>query len=57
MLANTGVNAANFREQLSIADGAVMGTAFKYDGKFANQVDFERVRSLMDQIKQFRSEL
>ncbi|XID90750.1 BtpA/SgcQ family protein [Paenibacillaceae bacterium WGS1546] len=57
VLANTGVNAGNFREQLSIADGAVMGTAFKYDGKFANQVDVDRVRSLMDQIKQFRVEL
>ncbi|RRJ62655.1 BtpA/SgcQ family protein [Paenibacillus oralis] len=57
VLANTGVNAANFQEQLSIADGAVMGTAFKADGKFENQADVSRVRSLMDRIKEFRSGL
>jgi len=55
VLANTGVNAKNYEEQLSIADGAVMGTAFKVDGKFENPVDEARVRDLMGKIKAFRS--
>ncbi len=33
---NTGVNPANVREQLAIADGAVVGTYFKVDGVFEN---------------------
>ena len=57
VLANTGVNANNFEEQLSIADGAVMGTAFKVDGKFENAVDQARVKALMDKIKTFRKGL
>lgn len=57
VLANTGVNAKNYEEQLTIADGAVMGTAFKVDGKFENAVDQARVKDLMDKIKAFRKGL
>ena len=57
VLANTGVNAQNYAQQLSIADGAVMGTAFKVDGKFENGVDQARVKDLMDKIKAFRKGL
>ena len=39
---------------LSIADGAVVGTTFKYDGKFENQTDVNRVREFMDKVKSFR---
>lgn len=55
VLANTGVRLANLEEQLSIADGAVTGTTFKYDGKFENHVDIKRVKEFMDKVKQFRS--
>jgi len=34
VFANTGVRMENVEEQLSIADGAVVGTAFKVDGSF-----------------------
>ncbi|WP_243354872.1 BtpA/SgcQ family protein [Bacillus litorisediminis] len=57
VLANTGVRLNNLEEQLSIADGAVVGTAFKYDGKFENHVDQKRVEEFMNKVKNFRSSL
>jgi uncharacterized protein len=57
LLANTGVRLSNFREQLQIADGAVVGTTFKKDGKFENHVDESRVKEFMDQVREFRQAL
>ncbi|SHE64478.1 hypothetical protein SAMN05444392_102193 [Seinonella peptonophila] len=57
VFANTGVRLNNFRDQLSVADGAVVGTTFKVDGKFENHVDGKRVKEFMDQVRAFRSEL
>ncbi|QRG68323.1 BtpA/SgcQ family protein [Brevibacillus choshinensis] len=54
VLANTGVRMQNLEQQLAIADGAVVGTTFKLDGKFENHVDQERVRAFMDKVKAFR---
>jgi len=44
---NTGVRKDNVDRQLAIADGAIIGTAFKKDGKFFNEVDIARVKELM----------
>ncbi len=52
---NTGVRDTNVVEQLSIADGAVVGTFFKEDGVFENPVDPERVKRLMDIVKEHRA--
>ncbi|MDO6851711.1 BtpA/SgcQ family protein [Priestia megaterium] len=57
VLANTGVRLSNLEEQLSIADGAVVGTTFKYDGEFENHVDVRRVKEFMDKVKGFRNNL
>ena len=57
VFANTGVRLENIADQLGIADGAVVGTTFKYDGKFENHVDESRVRAFMDQVKTFRRSL
>lgn len=57
VFANTGVRPHNLQEQLSIADGAVVGTAFKVDGIFENPVDPGRVKSFMDAVRKFRSAL
>lgn len=54
---NTGVRLDNVEEQLNIADGAVVGTTFKYDGIFENHVDEERVRIFMNKVKAFRNKL
>lgn len=55
VFANTGLRLENVEEQLGIADGAVVGTTFKYDGVFENHVDENRVKSFMDKVKKFRS--
>ena len=56
VFANTGVRYENVEEQLSIADGAVVGTTFKKDGIFENHVDEERVKRFMDKVRSFRGE-
>jgi membrane complex biogenesis BtpA family protein len=54
---NTGVRAENVATQLSIADGAVVGTYFKKDGKFENAAERSRVEELMGAAKEFRATL
>lgn len=57
VFANTGVRMENVEQQLSVADGAVVGTAFKVDGVFENPVDEKRVKAFMDKVKEFRKNL
>ena len=54
MLANTGVKVSNVEEQLSVADGAVVGTTFKRDGYIWNEVDVSCVKEFMKKVKDFR---
>lgn len=54
---NTGVRARNVGEQLSIADGAIVGTFFKEDGIFENRADKTRVVELMTAAREFRQTL
>jgi len=55
VFANTGVRLQNIAQQLAIADGAVVGTAFKRDGYIWNPVDGERVQAFMAAVKAVRS--
>lgn len=55
VFANTGVKAENVDDQLSIADGAVVGTAFKKDGVFENHVEGDRVAAFMERVRRLRS--
>ena len=55
VLANTGVRYENVEQQLAVADGAVVGTTFKYDGVFENHVDQSRVKQFMDKVKSIRN--
>ncbi len=54
VFANTGCRAENVADQLAVADGAVVGTTFKIDGKFENLVDEERVKTFMDAVRRCR---
>ena len=54
VFANTGVNINTLEQQLSVCDGAVVATTFKYDGIFENKVDESRVKAFMDKAKEFR---
>jgi membrane complex biogenesis BtpA family protein len=51
---NTGCRLDNIDQQLAVADGAVVGTTFKIDGKFENLVDKARVKAFMDKVKSIR---
>ncbi|ATW28485.1 SgcQ protein [Candidatus Formimonas warabiya] len=55
VFANTGVRHDNIEQQLASADGAVVGTAFKIDGKFENLVDEGQVKRFMEKVKSFRN--
>ena len=57
IFANTGVRLGNVEQQLSVADGVVVGTTFKRDGYIWNEVDFLRVSEFMQRVRQFRSNL
>ena len=48
LLVGSGVTPDSIRAILSVADGAIVGTFLKHDGKFANPVDPERVRRLVE---------
>ena len=54
VLANTGVTVDNVHEILSIADGVVIGTHFKFGGETWNQVDGARVKRFMDVVAKLR---
>ncbi|UNB49982.1 BtpA/SgcQ family protein [Mycolicibacterium sp. YH-1] len=54
---NTGMRVDTAEQQLAIADGAVVGTAFKKDGIFENSADQKRVADLMAVVKDYRSSL
>ncbi|HLF74749.1 MAG TPA: BtpA/SgcQ family protein [Anaerolineales bacterium] len=54
VFANTGVRLDNVEEQLKMADGAVIGTAFKEEGHTWNPVDLERVKALMSKVRKIR---
>ena len=54
VFANTGVNLDNVAEQLAVADGAIIGSAFKVDGNTWNAVDVERVKAIMNKVKAIR---
>ena len=56
VFANTGVRLENVAQQLTVADGAVIGTTFKRDGYIWNEVDARRVREFMNRVREIRGE-
>lgn len=46
----SGLHVGNAGELLSIADGAIVGTTFKFEGLTKNAVDVQRVKALMAQV-------
>jgi hypothetical protein len=55
VFANTGVRESNVDEQLSVADGAVVGTTFKVNNHIWNAVDEQRVKRFMDKVNAMRA--
>jgi len=57
VLVGSGLNPDNAKTLLTYADGAIVGTYFKYKGVTQNPVDPERVAKLMKIVRELRSEL
>ena len=57
VLLNTGARKDNIRQYLSVADGVIVGSSLKVDGKTWNPVDPERVKAFMDTVRDFRKEI
>jgi len=47
VLAGSGTTPDNLKDIFAVADGAIIGSYFKRDGKLQNPVDVDRVRNLM----------
>lgn len=54
IFAATGVNYDNVDQYLPYVDAMFIGTSFKKDGVFRNQIDEERVKHFMDKMKKIR---
>lgn len=54
VFANTGCKVETIGDIFKIADGAVVGTTFKKDGKFVNLVEEDRVKRFMDKVRSVR---
>jgi membrane complex biogenesis BtpA family protein len=50
ILIGSGVSARNIGSYLDVADGFIIGSAFKYDGVVTNPVDPARVREITSQV-------
>jgi membrane complex biogenesis BtpA family protein len=57
ILVGSGFRKESAKSILEIADGAIVGTAFKKDGVSANLVDRNSVKDLMNTVKVIRQEL
>ncbi|WP_101696311.1 BtpA/SgcQ family protein [Clostridium minihomine] len=51
VLAGSGVNKGNVKEQMQIADGAIIGSALKEGGVITNPVSFELTKELTDALR------
>ena len=51
VFASNGVKPETINDILSVADGAIVATSTKVDGKFFNPVDVERVKKLMENAR------
>jgi membrane complex biogenesis BtpA family protein len=54
VFAGSGVDSTNVAAVLQIADGLIVGTAFKHDSVITNPVETERVRTFMEIVKTLR---
>ncbi len=50
MLIGSGITAENVRDYAPLADGLIIGSAFKEGGYWANPLDPDRIRRLLDAL-------
>jgi uncharacterized protein len=57
VLLNTGARIDNIQQYLSVADGVIVGSSLKIDGKTWNPVDPARVKAFMAKVKEIREDI
>jgi membrane complex biogenesis BtpA family protein len=55
VLLNTGARQDNIGQYLAVADGVIVGSSLKIDGKTWNPVDPTRVKAFMSKVKEIRA--
>jgi membrane complex biogenesis BtpA family protein len=56
VLLGSGVHADNIADYYAVADGFIIGSAFKAEGRWANAVEAARVERLMAVVRELRAE-
>ena len=51
VISGSGVNDLNIKGQFNIADGAIIGSGFKADGKIENPISYELTKKVMDALR------
>lgn len=51
VIAGSGVNPSNIKEQFEFVDGAIVGSSLKKDGKLSNPISAELVQQLLNGLK------
>uniref|UniRef100_UPI0032171BBC BtpA/SgcQ family protein n=1 Tax=uncultured Draconibacterium sp. TaxID=1573823 RepID=UPI0032171BBC len=54
VLIGSGINVDNIQEYWNIADGFIVGSSFKRDGYWENEVDEKRVRGFIRRVNSFK---
>lgn len=57
VMVGSGFSIKNAEEQLKLIDGAIVGSAFKVDGKISNPIDYEKTVAIMTKVNEIRSKL
>lgn len=57
LIVGAGMTKDSCREQLAVADGAIVGSWFKQHGRAEYSIDPQRVKDFMDAVKSLRKEL
>lgn len=57
VLVGSGVTYENLEKYFSVSDGIIIGSYFKKDGYWENDIDFEKVKQFMNKVYEIRSKL
>ncbi|RME75957.1 MAG: BtpA family membrane complex biogenesis protein [Chloroflexi bacterium] len=53
VLVGSGVTLDNVEQYLAVADALIVGSYFKVDGYWANELEFDRVRQFMERVSRY----
>ena len=54
VLIGSGVSVNNVKEQFAIADGAIIGSAFKEGKDISKPISYELTKEFMDKVKEIK---